>query len=76
MLFNWYYKSFQLLKRYLVKQPFGVDLENLEFEEVDKEIEIDEVTEAATIEENVSEENTANSECASVDAAGGDEAVT
>ena len=35
MLFSWYYKGFELLHRYLVKHPFGVDLENLDLEEVD-----------------------------------------
>ncbi|KAL0015669.1 hypothetical protein SO802_002738 [Lithocarpus litseifolius] len=76
VLFNWYYKGFELLKRYLVKHPSGVDLENLDFEEVDKEIEIDEATQVATTEENVSKENTANSEGAPIDAAGGDKAAT
>ena len=71
MLFNCYYKSFELLKRYLVKHPPGVDLEK-----VDKKIEIDETTQPTTTEENVSEENIDNSEGAPADAAGGDEVAT
>ena len=71
MLFNCYYKSFELLKRYLVKHPPGVDLDK-----VDKKIEIDETTQPTTTEENVSEENIANSEGAPADAAGGDEVAT
>ena len=35
VLFSWYYKGFEFLWRYLVKHPFGVDLENLDMEEVD-----------------------------------------
>ena len=38
VVFNWYYKGFELLCRYLVKHPSGVDLENLDLEEVDQEM--------------------------------------
>ena len=38
MLFSWYYKGFELLRRYIVKHPTGVDLENLDLEKVDKEM--------------------------------------
>ena len=41
MLFSWYFKGFELLRRYLVKHPTRVDLENLDLEEVDKEMAID-----------------------------------
>lgn len=41
LLFNWYYKGFELLRWYLNKHPSKVDLENLDFEEVDKEMEND-----------------------------------
>ena len=44
MLFSWYYKGFELLHRYLVKHPFGVDLENLDLEEVDQEMVVDEAS--------------------------------
>ena len=35
VLFSWYFKGFELLKRYLVKHPSGVDLGKLDLEEVD-----------------------------------------
>ena len=38
VLFNWYFKGFELLRRYLVKHPFGVDLGQLDLEEVDQEM--------------------------------------
>lgn len=38
VLFSWYYKSFELLWRFLVKHPTVVDLEELDFEVVDKEM--------------------------------------
>ena len=39
VFFSWYYKGFELLRRYMVKHPSGVDLEDLDFEEMDKEME-------------------------------------
>ena len=42
ILFGWYFKGFELLIRYMVKHGSGVDLEDLDFEAVDKEIEEDE----------------------------------
>ena len=44
MLFSWYYKGFELLRRYLVKHPSEVDLENLDLEKVDQEMAIDEAS--------------------------------
>ena len=41
VLFSWYFKGFELLRRYFVKYPTGVDLENLDLEEVDKEMVVD-----------------------------------
>ena len=38
VLFSWYFKGFELLRRYFIKHPFGVDLENLDLEEVDTEM--------------------------------------
>ena len=38
VLFSWYYKCFKLLRRYLVKHGQGVDLEDLDFEAIDKEM--------------------------------------
>ena len=44
ILFQWYFKGFELLRRYMIKHGSGVDLENLDFEAVDKEMEEDEAT--------------------------------
>ena len=43
ILFGWYFKGFELLRRYLIKHGLGTDLEDLDFEAVDKEIEVDKV---------------------------------
>ena len=42
ILFQWYFKGFELLRRYLIKHGPGTNLEDLDFEAVDKEIEEDE----------------------------------
>ena len=47
VLFNWYYKGFELLWCYLIKHLAGVDLEDLDFEATDKEMAIDEATQAS-----------------------------
>ena len=47
ILFQWYFKGFELLRRYMIKHGSGVDLENLDFEAVDKEIEEDEAAQAS-----------------------------
>lgn len=47
VLFSWYFKSFKLLRRYLMKHNPGVNLEDLNFEVVDKEIIADEAAAAA-----------------------------
>ena len=47
ILFGWYFKGFELLGRYMVKHGPGVDLEDLDFEAVDKEIEADEAAQAS-----------------------------
>ena len=46
ILFQWYFKGFELLRRYLLKHGPRTDLENLDFEAVDKEIEADEAAQA------------------------------
>jgi len=46
ILFQWYFKGFELLRRYLMKHRLGTDLENLDFEAIDKEIEADETAQA------------------------------
>ena len=47
ILFQWYFKGFELLKRYMIKHGSGVDLENLDFEAVDREMEEDEAAQAS-----------------------------
>ena len=42
VLFQWYFKGFELLRRYLIKHGPGTNLEDLDLEVVDKEIEEDE----------------------------------
>ena len=49
MLFSWYFKGFELLRRYFIKHPFGVDLENLDLEEVDKEMATDEASNSTAL---------------------------
>ena len=44
ILFQWYFKGFELLRRYLVKHGSSVDLEDLYFEAVDKEMEAAQAT--------------------------------
>ena len=57
VLFSWYFKGFELLRRYFIKHPSGVDLEKLDLEEVDKEMAADEAAQssAARSEEHTSE---------------------
>ena len=52
VLFNWYFKGFELMRRYFVKHPTRVDLENLDLEEVDKEMAIDEAAQSSAPEGN------------------------
>ena len=47
ILFGWYFKGFKLLRRYLIKHGPEKDLKDLDFEAIDKEIEVDEVAQAA-----------------------------
>ena len=46
VLFSWYFKGFELLRRYLVKHPSGVSMESLDLEEVDKEMALDEAAQS------------------------------
>ena len=48
VLFSWYFKGFEILRRYLVKHPSGVDMGKLDLEEVDQEMAIDEANHSAT----------------------------
>ena len=43
VLFSWYFKGFELLRKYLVKHPSEMELEKLDLEEVDQEMAADEV---------------------------------
>ena len=47
ILFSWYYKGFELLRRYLVKHGPKTDLEDLDFEAINKEMEADKAMQAA-----------------------------
>ena len=55
VLFSWYFKGFKLLRRYLVKHPTGVDLQNLDLEVVDQEMATDEAAQSSAPEDNVAE---------------------
>ena len=48
MLFHYYYKRFELHRRYMMKHFPGVDLSNLDFKAIDKEILVDKATATAT----------------------------
>ena len=50
VLFSWYFKGFELLRRYFIKHPSGVDLEKLDLEEVDKEMIADEAAQSLATE--------------------------
>lgn len=41
VLLSWYFKGFELLRRYLTKHNPKVNLENLDFEAINKEMEVD-----------------------------------
>ena len=55
VLFNWYFKGFELLRRYFIKHPSGVDLEKLDLKEVDKEMAADEATQSSAVETDAPE---------------------
>ena len=55
VLFSWYFKGFKLLRRYLVKHPTGVDLQNLDLEVVDQEMATDKAAQSSAPEDNVAE---------------------
>ncbi|KAL0016564.1 hypothetical protein SO802_003633 [Lithocarpus litseifolius] len=46
ILFGWYFKGFELLRRHLVKHGPETNLEDLDFEAIDKEIEVDKAEQA------------------------------
>ena len=55
VLFSWYFKGFEFWKKYGLKLPFGVDLEKLNFEEVDKEMAVDEAAQSSVAETDAPE---------------------
>ena len=55
MLFNWDFKGFELLRQYFVKHPTRVDLENLDLEEVDKEMATNKASQSTAPEGDTSE---------------------
>ena len=55
VLFSWYFKGFELLRRYFIKHPSGVDLEKLDLEEVDKEMAVDEAAQSSAVETDAPE---------------------
>ena len=55
VLFSWYFKGFELLRRYLVKHPFGVDLEKLDLEVVDQEMAADKAAQSSATETDAPE---------------------
>ena len=55
VLFSWYFKGFELLRRYFIKHPSGVDLEKLDLEEVDKEMDTDEAAQSSATETDAPE---------------------
>ena len=69
VLFNWYFKGFELLRRYLVKHPSGVDLEKLDLEEVDQEMAADEAAQSSATETDALENALASDALASDDVA-------
>ena len=60
VLFSWYFKGFELLRRYLVKHPSSVDLGKLDLEEVDLEMAADQVTQCSATETDTPKNAPAN----------------
>ena len=50
MLFSWYFKGFDILRHYLFKHPVGLDMENLDLEEVNREMATDEASQSTMLE--------------------------
>ena len=55
ILFSWYFKGFKLLRRHFIKHPTRVDLQNLDLEEVDKEMATNEASQSSNLEEDAPE---------------------
>ena len=66
VLFNWYFKGFELLRRYLVKHPTGVHLQSLDLEVVDQEMAADEATQSSAPKDHVAEQTNVDNSSATV----------
>ena len=55
ILFSWYFKGFDLLRRYFIKHPSGVDLEKLDLEDIDKEMAADKTAQSSAVETDAPE---------------------
>ena len=66
VLFSWYFKGFELLRRYLVKHPSSVDLQSLDLELVDQEMAANEATQSSAPEEPVVDQTNAQDASAAV----------
>ena len=76
VLFSWYFKDFEFLRRYLVKHHTGVDLQNLDLEVVDQEMATNKATQSSAPEDDVPEKTPAdNVAAAGDDASMGDDAI-
>ena len=64
MLFSWYFKGFELLRRYFIKHPSRVDLENLDLEEVDKEMAANKAAQSSATETDAPENAPASDDVA------------
>ena len=73
ILFSWYFKGFELLMRYLIKHPTGVDLQNLDLEVVDQEMATDEAAQSSALKDNIAEKT--NVDDASIAVASNDVAI-
>ena len=73
VLFSWYFKGFELLRRYLVKHPTGVDLQSLDLEVIGQEMTADEVTQSSALEDPIAKQT--NVQDASAADAGDDTAT-
>ena len=60
VLFNWYIKGFELLRRYLVKHSSSVDIGKLDLEEVDQEMVANEANHSSATETNAPKSAPAN----------------
>ena len=66
VLFSWYFKGFELLRRYLVKHPIGVDLQSLDLKVVDQKMAADEATQSSAPEEPIAEQTNVKDASAAV----------